>query len=241
MLRALRDRAPQADVVYFGDFKNAPYGNKSREELGVFTVLGIQKLIDEGATEIVSACNSVSVSIVLPMFEILALPHANIIEMVGPTVSSFKGKKDVRVLVVATHATIESKVYQDGFRMVGVEADGLALPELVRKIEAGADHSSMYRYLEVMLEPYVGGGYTHLLMGCTHFPLAREAFEDALRTLGMNVRLVDPAYAVVDAVCARYATEGQGTTRYVLSRDSAFFRSRADMPSLGTRRTFQVV
>ena len=105
VLRELRARAPDADIIYFGDIKNAPYGNKSREELGALTVLGIQKLIDAGATEIISACNSVSVSIVLPMFELLDLPKTHIIEMVGPTVAAFRGT-DARPLVLATQATV---------------------------------------------------------------------------------------------------------------------------------------
>ncbi len=222
VLKALRERAPQADVVYFGDLKNAPYGNKSREELGALTVLGIQKLIDEGATEIVSACNSVSVSIVLPMFEILDIPRASIIEMVGPTVSAFKGKV-ARVLIVATRATIESGVYQNGFRMIGISADGCVLPDLVQLIEGGGSTEDMVTMVRTALEPYRDAGYTHLLLGCTHFPLVREIFEEVLTTLSMSIELVDPAHAVADAVVARFDTSGTGRTDLMVSLESPTF------------------
>ena len=33
VLRAIKDRLPSSDFVYYGDIKNAPYGEKSREEL----------------------------------------------------------------------------------------------------------------------------------------------------------------------------------------------------------------
>jgi glutamate racemase len=212
--------------VYFGDLQNAPYGNKSREELGALTVLGIQKLIDEGATEIVSACNSVSVSIVLPMFEILSLPHANIIEMVGPTVVSFKGMIG-RVLVAATNATVMSGVYQDGFRMIGMEADGVAIPDLVHLIEAGANPATMERVVRAALAPYAAGGYAYLVLGCTHFPLVLSIFERVTDALGMRVTLVDPAHAVADAVVARFDTSGSGHTRFHVSRASATFDALA--------------
>jgi len=222
VLRELRRRAPQADIVYFGDLKNAPYGNKSREELGVLTVLGIQKLIDEGATEIISACNSVSVSIVLPMFEILQLPYTNIIEMVGPTVSSFRGSS-ARVLVAATRATIESGVYQDGFRMLGIEATGVAIPELVRHIEEGAPDLALAHTVREALAPYAQERHTHVLFGCTHYPLIVPIFADVLRELEMNVALVDPAVPVTQAVLARYDTDGSGSIRLLSSQASAVF------------------
>ncbi|MDZ4227055.1 MAG: glutamate racemase, partial [Patescibacteria group bacterium] len=44
VLRALREELPSADVVYFGDTKNAPYGEKSREELSALTVAGVRLL-----------------------------------------------------------------------------------------------------------------------------------------------------------------------------------------------------
>ena len=40
VLRAIRARAPQADIVYFGDIGNAPYGPKTPEELAVCTEKG---------------------------------------------------------------------------------------------------------------------------------------------------------------------------------------------------------
>ncbi len=222
VLRALYERAPSADIVYFGDLKNAPYGNKSREELGALTVLGIQKLIREGATEIISACNSVSVSIVLPMFEILGIPRANIIEMVGPTVSSFRGKK-AHVLVVATQATIDSRVYQDGFRLIGIEADGVAIPALVSLIEGGAKSAEIEAEIRAALLPCNSAHFDTLLLGCTHFPLVRSAFENVLRELSMPLALFDPAEPVASAACERFDTSGKGTVRFLLSKESEQF------------------
>jgi glutamate racemase len=232
VLKAVRERAPRADIIYFGDLKNAPYGNKSREELGVLTVLGIQKLIDEGATEIVSACNSVSVSIVLPMFEILDIPRVSLIEMVGPTVSSFKGTT-ARVLVLATKATIESRAYQDGFGMVGVEAQGCALPDLVPLIEGNGSQDDMYTMIYAALVPYASSGYTHVLLGCTHFPLIRDVFAQVVGDLRIQSVLVDPAHAVADTVVQRFDIKGSGITQCITSRMSDVFAAFVSQCAVG--------
>lgn len=222
VLRELRTRAPHADIVYFGDLKNAPYGNKNREELGALTVLGIQKLIDAGAREIISACNSVSVSIVLPMFEILELPTANIIEMVGPTVHSFKGQ-DAHVLVLATRATVESKVYQEGFHMIGIPADGIAIPELVHHIEAGAHKEVCAEVIRTALHDVSNSTYTHIILGCTHYPLIRAVFESVFDECGIRAVIVDPAVPVAEIAVERFDTRGKGTTTFLTSQPSTVF------------------
>lgn len=239
-MKALRERAPQADIVYFGDLKNAPYGNKSREELGAFTVLGIQKLIDAGATEIVSACNSVSVSIVLPMFEILDIPRVSLIEMVGPTVTSFKGT-DARVLVVATRATIESGIYQEGFRMVCIEAEGVAVPSLVSLIEDGGSEEDMAHEIRDALAICTGHGYTHVLLGCTHYPLVRHLFKDVLQELGIEATLFDPADPVSDAAVSRFNTAGTGTIRFLVTKESAQFQTHVARQLGGVAHTLELV
>ena len=101
VLSALRELLPSADVVYFGDTKNAPYGTRSREELGRLSVHGLQFLQEHGATNIISACNSVSASLAISLFDVLSIAPKQLIEMVGPTVGYFKGSSR-RLILCAT-------------------------------------------------------------------------------------------------------------------------------------------
>ena len=104
VLKAVREALPSADILYFGDIKNAPYGSRSHAELSVLTMRAIELLQGRGATSIVSACNSVSASLAVSLFDALSLAPEHLIEMVGPTVSSFKNSS-ARLLLVATPAT----------------------------------------------------------------------------------------------------------------------------------------
>ncbi len=227
VLRELRKRAPNADVVYFGDLENAPYGNKSREELGILTMLGIERLIKEGATEIISACNSVSVSIVLPMFEILDLPRTNIIEMVGPTISSFKMKSS-KILLLSTVATAESGVYQEGFRMINTESEVVSIPELVSLIESGADEKVLTDVVRRTLTPYTKQNFTDIVLGCTHYPLVESVFENVVNEIRMKASIVNPAVCVAGSAIKQFSVDGEGRTRFVISEESTVFRHFAE-------------
>ncbi len=224
VLRSLRNLAPKADIIYFGDLKNAPYGNKSREELGVLTALDIQKLVDKGAKEVISACNSVSLSIVEPMFEDANLNDEKIIEMVGPTVSNFEDKK-AKVLVIATKATIESEVYKNGFAKNGIKSDGVFIPELVSFIENGKSNKEKEKIIFDALKQFANKEYTHLILGCTHFPFVRNIFEKVLNDLNVNVFIIDPAEFVAKEAVNKFNVSGKGETHIFVSKKSNVFES----------------
>ncbi len=241
VLRAIRARVPEVDVVYFADLKHVPYGEKSRETLGALTVLGIQRLLDAEAEYVVSACNSVSVSIMLPMFDVLNLPRAHMVEMVGPTIAHFRDVEDARVLVLATQATIASGAYQQNLRMVGVEVEGLALSGLVQKIEHGASREVLFAHIHTALFPLKGFSYTHIVLGCTHFPLIIDVFQEVCSELGMSAELFDPAYAVAKEVAVRFPKTGKGSTRFLLSAESPVFREWVEKMLPNTSYAVEVV
>lgn len=225
VLRALRERSPFADVVYFGDLVHAPYGSKSREELNILTMEGIEFLLKQGADEIVSACNSVSVSITKPLLSSLGIPFEHVIEMAGPTTQFLRGIEE-SILVVATQATIESGIYGNKLEESGVRTCGLALPDLVPLIEQGVGENDIRSMLVRDLVPHVSQKYSRIVLGCTHFPLVREAFEFVLKEQGWCGQIIDPAHAVADEVAKRFKKRGNGTTRYVLSKQSDVFERR---------------
>ncbi len=222
VLRAMRAAYPSIDVVYFGDTKHAPYGELSREEISALTVAGLRFLIDHGATTIVSACNSVSVSLAVSIFDVLSLPHSSLIEMVGPTVSSFKGSTK-RVALCATRATVESGMYQNAFRMIGMDIQTCAIPELAGAIERGAGNEEYERLIASALSTIDPASYDVLVLGCTHYPLVADIFQRVVP----GTLLFDPAQAVAARVYRDLWPRemGYGKTDFYISKDSEQFRS----------------
>ncbi|HVB19780.1 MAG TPA: aspartate/glutamate racemase family protein [Candidatus Paceibacterota bacterium] len=223
VLQAVRERMPSADVLYFGDIKNAPYGSKSNSELSTLTVRAIELLQKRGAGSIVSACNSVSASLAISLFDALSLTPAQLIEMVGPTVSSFKNSP-ARLLLAATPATIGSEIYQNAFCMIGKEVETVAIPDLASAIEFGDSDDDIERIVRGAFRKTKLDDFDVLVLACTHYPLVTHIFK---RVLG-PVYLFDPALAVADrAKRLLWPREvGDGTTRFIISSDSRPFRDR---------------
>lgn len=221
VLRAIRDVMPSADVIYLGDIKNAPYGSKSREELSRLTIDGIRFLLDRGAGSIVSACNSVSASLAVSLFDALSIAPAHLIEMVGPTVSYLRHSPG-RILIAATPATIDSGIYQNAFRMVGKSVEVLPIPDLAGAIEFGKPQEEIERIVRQALQGKEGA-YDVLVLACTHYPLVRSLFE---RVAGPGVAVFDPAVAVAERVKKQLWPQEvrDGKTRFVITRESEPFR-----------------
>lgn len=222
VLRAMRDVYPSLDAVYFGDIKNAPYGMRTREELSMLTVDGIRFLLDHKANTIVSACNSVSASLAISLYDVLSLGQIQVIEMVGPCVSAFKGS-GARIALCATSATILSGMYQNAFRMIGKDIRAIAIPELAGAIERG-EAETYDGYIRDALSEVPSDSYDVLVLGCTHYPLAAGAFR---AVIGERITLYDPAKAVADRVERDLWPRemGYGRTDFYISQESGRFRS----------------
>ena len=223
VLRAIRDVLPSCDVLYFGDIKNAPYGSKSREELANLTIDAIKLLHDRGARNIVSACNSTSASLAVSLLDAFDIAPAQLIEMVGPTVATFKGS-DARILLCATAATIQSAIYQSAFRMIGKDITTLPIPELAGAIEFGTPKEQLQKIIADAFANLNLNDFDVLILGCTHYPLVSDLFK---KVLPASMALFDPALAVAGRVEKQFWPQeaGNGKTHFVISKDSVQFRS----------------
>ncbi len=224
VLHAIRELLPSADVIYFGDIKNAPYGEKSPEELSALTAYAISFLQLHGVKNIVSACNSVSASLAMSLLRVSDFPSDKIIEMVEPTVNSFKDS-DERILLCATPATVSSGIYQSGFRMIGKELSTIAIPELAGAIEFGASEKEIE---QIIIHTFMGvptEAFDTLVLGCTHYPLVTNIFA---RVLGNSVSIVNPSGSVASRVSEQFlpAENERGMIRFFITKESAQFRAR---------------
>jgi glutamate racemase len=238
VLRAIREVMPSADILYFGDIKNAPYGSKSNSELSVLTVRAIELLQKRGAKSIISACNSVSASLAVSLFDALSLAPDSLIEMVGPTVSSFKNSTS-RLLLVATPATIHSEIYQNAFHMIGKSVETVAIADLAAAIEFGSPEEELERVIRKASKDVMVDDFDVLILACTHYPLVGHIFQ---RVFGA-IRLFDPAIPVADRVRRQLWPRevGEGTTHFIISKDSQPFYDRVAKLELGSESSIEVL
>ncbi len=76
--RELRNYLPNESIIYIGDNKNVPYGNRTEEEIAELARSMIDFLIQKDVKLVVVACNTVS-TIIDKYFSDYDIPIVNII------------------------------------------------------------------------------------------------------------------------------------------------------------------
>lgn len=223
VMRAVRELLPTSDITYFGDIAHAPYGSRPQEELSRYTAASIELLRSRGAERVISACNSVSASLALSLFDAFDLGPGSIIEMVGPTVSYFKDSP-ARLALCATPATVRAGIYQNAFRVIGKDVAAVPVPDLAGAIEFAEGEERQRALIEGALKGVDWGGVDALILACTHYPLVADIFKSAVPE---RVAIFDPAAAVAERARALFwpAEVRDTQTKFLISRDSEPFRA----------------
>ncbi|MEK9167755.1 MAG: hypothetical protein AAB769_00255 [Patescibacteria group bacterium] len=224
VLAKIREKAPNADIIYFGDTANAPYGTRPLSELKVLTESAVEFLLSQGARDIVSACNSVSAFMTLSESGFLAQVPLSIIEMTRPTIRAlardFTGEK---IVFLATPATIASSIYARGCAESGINATHIAIPELAGAIERGAPRDEIISIVARAVS-VLPRDTDVVSLSCTHYPFVQDIFIEEIARAGLAAETFDPADSVAEEVCVGCEKNGNGTARFILSKDSAVFR-----------------
>jgi len=220
VLQELKKELPNADFIYFGDTKYAPYGDRTQAEIGALTSGAFRILRKRGATHIVTACNSVSTILMKDFLDLMGLDENNLVEMSHP-VARHMDENLNKVLVLATSATVKSGMYKKALKGV-VEIEEFAVPGLVDLIETGASHKEIYTFLKDKLALINPSKYSAVILGCTHFPLVQDVFEELLQT-----QIINPATAVANFVKEKgWGKRGAGELQFILSKDSQVFKEK---------------
>lgn len=221
-LTVLRDaqlRLPGESTIYLGDSARHPYGTRSDEEVVHFASELAEALIHEGVKAIVIACNTAT-AVALPALR-TRYPETPFIGVIRPgAAAAALSTRNGRIGVLATAATVRSGAY---FTAIKDENPALhivqvAASELVPLIEQGEHGSAALRSAVAQaLLPLTSIDPAQrvdtLLLGCTHFPFAREAFASCF---GDTVAIVDSATAAAGTlreVLAVNQLEAPGSSR----------------------------
>ncbi|MEE0969082.1 MAG: glutamate racemase [Clostridia bacterium] len=187
VLLELVSLVPNENIIYYGDSKNAPYGEKNTEEVRSLTFSAAEFLLSKGAKAIVVACNTATGAAVRALREKYPLlPIVGIEPAIKPAViygEEVIGKKDgtSKILVLATPVTISQNKFSSLLSDYTSRAEIIPLPcpHLAELIEKGDTDSDEIRdYLEDLLRPY--GDVDSVVLGCTHYPFVRRQIEAAL-------------------------------------------------------------
>lgn len=195
VVREVRKRFPEEKIIYFGDTKRVPYGDKKKDELIRLSEGIVEFLISQGAKVIIDACNTTSALALPHLKEKFSTPIIGVLEpgAIGATKES-KGK----IGVMATKATIESNCYLDKIKENDrrVDVTSVSCPKLVSFIEDGdLDSDYLKRTLRNYLNDIFLNNCDTLVLGCTHYPFLTDTIKELV---GEEIKLIDPAVPTVD-------------------------------------------
>jgi glutamate racemase len=195
VLRSLKEAFPNEGFVYLGDTARLPYGNKSPSTLKLYVEQNIKWLESQGAKAIIVACNSAST--VLTNIE-TEIPVFGVIEPGAKFALAMTENQSIGV--IGTRATIQKKAYVDAIhRLSGhTKVFQQACPLLVSLVEEGWDEDPItnlivYRYLS----PLVAAGVDTLILGCTHYPVLRNAIQ---KVMGRHVNLIESSQPMLETL-----------------------------------------
>jgi len=216
VVAALQDLLPSETIFYIGDTARVPYGGKSRKTVERYSVEIGGLLLAEQAKILVVACNTASALAVPRMQDIFKVPVQGVVAP-GAT-AAIKATKNKRIGVIGTRATIASGAYEHAISVQDPEARVFseACPLLVPLIEEGMfDDPVTDQLLGRYLAPLLDQGIDTLVLGCTHYPLLRDAIA---RAAGPGVALVDSARNCALAVRELLASHGIAAPQERLGR-----------------------
>ncbi len=192
VFREIMKQMPNERLVYFGDTARVPYGNKSKETVEKYSLQISRFLLSQEVKAIVVACNTASASAMDALLKTVPVPVIGVVEP-GAKAAADATKNGI-IGVIGTSATVASRSYEDAIHTHRPDAEVLskACPLLCPLAEEGLWEDPVTdeitrRYLAELTDR----GIDTLIMGCTHYPLLRNAIA---RFAGEGVRLVDPAY-----------------------------------------------
>jgi glutamate racemase len=215
VVRALRERCPQEDIVYLGDTARAPYGTRSPETIVRYALGCSRVLMARGVKAIVVACNTVS-AVALEMMRVeLDLPVLGVILPGARAAVAAAGGRSIGVL--GTTGTIASGAYGRAIASLSTRAEviGQAAPLLVPLAEEGWTDGEVPRLVaRRYLAPVIQAGARCLVLGCTHYPLLRGVLEAEARELaGAPVTVIDSAHAAAAEVASFLAERGRANAQ----------------------------
>ncbi|QDY69204.1 glutamate racemase [Qingshengfaniella alkalisoli] len=222
VLNAVARRLPGLPLVYYGDNANAPYGVRDADDIYDLTAKGVTRLWDAGCDLVILACNTASAAALRRMQETWIPPDKRVLGVFVPLIEALTERqwgdnsppREVavkHVALFATPATVASRAFQRelAFRAVGVDVEAQPCGGVVDAIEDGDEILA-----EALVRSHVEALKRRMpkpeaaILGCTHYPLLEQTFQDAL---GSDVQVFSQARLVADSL-ADYLKRHPGMT-----------------------------
>lgn len=183
---------PNEDTIYLADSKNAPYGQKSREEIIALSIKNTEFLLNQNAKIIVVACNTATTNAIKELREKYDVPFIGIEPAIKP--AALNSQKHV-IGILATQGTLNSELFHQTAGKFHetkiIEQIGHGLVPLIENGEINSPE--MNKLLHLYLEPMIAANIDYLVLGCSHYPYLIPQIK---KILPKEIKIIDSGEAV---------------------------------------------
>ena len=232
---AIADAMPDQALVYLGDNAHAPYGVREPDDIYQLTCQNMERLWDQGCDLIILACNTASAVALRRMQEGFLPKGKRVLGVFVPMIEAVTERKwgdnspprEVgvkQIALFATPATVRSRAFQRelAFRAIGVDIEAQPCAGLVDALEENdldLAEALVTSHVDALLKrmPYPEAA----VLGCTHYPIMRDAFQKAL---GGDIRVYSQgnivARSLEDYLTRHPEFKGAGGHRFLTTGDA---------------------
>lgn len=200
VVKALLEKTPNENIVYFADSKHMPYGDKTAEQISNYVIDDVKFLNNYDLKAVVIACNTADAIASEKVRRISDIPVYGVIDATAKKASTIT--KNNRIGVIATIATINTNEYPNKIKQYNTNAEvySQACPFLVPLIEEGKfdiGNEEIRNIIEDYLSPLIDKQIDTLILGCTHYDLLSNIINDMYPQL----TIVSSSRCIIDTIC----------------------------------------
>ena len=193
ILREIVKLLPHEDFIYLADSANAPYGEKSSNEIIDLCKKNVDYLLSQNCKLIVVACNTATTNAINILRSIYSIPFIGIEPAIKPAILNTKTNT---IGVLATKGTLTSKLFAEKINIYSqenqiIEVVGKGLVELLEQ----GDFSStkLVGLVTSYVKPMLDKKIDYLVLGCSHYPYLLPILK---KITPKSVKIIDSGEAV---------------------------------------------
>ena len=190
--KEIHELMPNEDTIYLADSKNAPYGQKSKEEIIHLSSKNTEFLLNQNCKIIVVACNTATTNAIKELRAKYSVPFIGIEPAIKPAALHSKTQT---IGILATQGTLNSELFHQTAQQFHdtkiIEQIGHGLVPLIE--EGKINSPQIKQLLNDYLKPMIEANIDYLVLGCSHYPYLLPQIK---KILPKHIKIIDSGEAV---------------------------------------------
>lgn len=230
ILKEILNLLPNENIIYYGDSGNAPYGQKTTEEIQKLCCKILDFFTANNCKAVVIACNTATAAALDRLTTLYSVPIIGVIA--AGAKGAMKVTKNNHINILATPFTVNSMAYVKELEKLSkrltITQEGC--PEFCPMIESDWESHPERDEVVAAHVAKLSPEADTLILGCTHYPIIKEDIQKFFKGT-----IVDPAketalqlYSLLKLSDGFNPEEKKGKLDFFVSGDKELFKGIAE-------------